>query len=144
MQLDNTLARIIVEVQKALKAKHNVDMDFDDVVTVIDTQLNCTIFAFSRNIPIQWKGFLKFIWTNRRQRAADKKALFNPILDVNNHLSDKEREHYHYLARVISHSTYKELERLNVNAKALTADEVTALPTKNVKFLNFKSLANKR
>ena len=144
MRIDNTLAEIIVEVQKQLKAKYNKDLNFDEVVDIVDIQLSATAFGFARNIPIYWKGFLKFIWTNRRERNKEKNDLFRTVLDEDNNLSPKDREYFHYLARVSSHINYKTLERLGVNAKALTVDEVKAIPSNSPHFLNFKVLIKKK
>jgi hypothetical protein len=57
MRIDNTLAEIIVEVQKQLKDKYNKDLTFDEIVDIVDIQLSATAFGFARNIPIYWKGF---------------------------------------------------------------------------------------
>ena len=51
MRIDNTLAEIIVEVQKQLKDKYNKDLTFDEVVDIVDIQLSATAFGFARNIP---------------------------------------------------------------------------------------------
>ena len=144
MRIDNTLAEIIVEVQKQLKDKYNKDLTFDEVVDIVDIQLSATAFGFARNIPIYWKGFLKFIWTNRRERNKEKNDLFRTVLDEDNNLSPKDREYFHYLARVSSHINYKTLERLGVNGKALTVDEVKAIPSNSPHFLNFKVLVKKK
>ena len=144
MRIDNTLAEIIVEVQKQLQDKYNKDLTFDEVVDIVDIQLSATAFGFARNIPIYWKGFLKFIWTNRRERNKEKNDLFRTVLDEDNNLSPKDREYFHYLARVSSHINYKTLERLGVNAKALTVDEVKAIPSNSPHFLNFKVLIKKK
>lgn len=144
MQIDNTLAEIIVEVQKRTKEKYNKDLTFDNIVDIVDIQLSATAFGFARNIPIYWKGFLKFVWTNRRERNKEKNELFRTVLDENNNLSPKDREYYHYLARVSSNINYKTLERLGVNAKALTVDEVKAIPSNSPHFLNFKVLVKKK
>lgn len=144
MQIDNTLAEIIVEIQKRVKDKYDKDITFDRVVDIIDIQLSATAFGFARNLPIYWKGFLKFIWTNRRERCKEKNELFKAVLDENNNLSDKDREYYHYLARVSSHINYKKLEKLGVNSKALTVDEVKAVPSNSPHFLNFKVLVKKK
>ena len=114
------------------------------VVDIVDIQLSATAFGFARNIPIYWKGFLKFIWTNRRERNKEKNDLFRTVLDEDNNLSPKDREYFHYLARVSSHINYKTLERLGVNAKALTVDEVKAIPSNSPHFLNFKVLIKKK
>ena len=37
MRIDNTLAEIIVEVQKQLKDKYNKDLTFDEVVDIVDS-----------------------------------------------------------------------------------------------------------
>ena len=144
MRIDNTLAEIIVEVQKQLKDKYNKDLTFDEVVDIVDIQLSATAFGFARNIPIYWKGFLKFIWTNKRERNKEKNDLFRTVLEEDNNLSPKDREYFHYLARVSSHINYKTLERLGVNAKALTVDEVKAIPSNSPHFLNFKVLVKKK
>lgn len=44
MRIDNTLAEIIVEVQKQLKDKYNKDLTFDEVVDIVDIQLSATAF----------------------------------------------------------------------------------------------------
>lgn len=144
MHIDNTLAEIIVEIQKRTKDRYNTDVTFEQVAEIINVQMTATAFGFARDIPIYWKGFLKFIWTNRRERARYKKDLFGTVLDENNNLSPKEREHYHYLARVNAHSKYKELEKLGINSKALTAEEVLNTPSNSIHFINFKMLIKKR
>jgi hypothetical protein len=144
MQVDNTIAEIVVEIQKRTKAKYNVDVTFDEVVEMLDIQFTATAFGFARNIPIYWKGFLKFIWTNRRERAKYKKELFGKVLDENNNLTDKERKYYHYLARVNAHTLYKDLEKLGVNSKALSGEEVKVLPSNSIHFTNFKPLTKNR
>lgn len=140
MVLDNVLAEIIVQTQKELKAKYDIDLTFDEVVDIIDIQLTATSFAFSRNVSIYWKGFLKFIWTDRRNRSAYKKELFGSIADKELNLTDKEREYYHYLARVEANNKYKDLESFHSKTKTLTAQEVKSLPTKSLHFFNFKPL----
>jgi len=144
MEIDNTIAEIIVEIQKRFNTKYNKDLTFEQVVEIVNIQFTSTAFGFARNIPVYWKGFLKFIWTNRRERNKDKQKLFANVLDVNNNLSDKEREYYHYLARVVAHSSYKELEALSLKAKALTSEEVKAIPTKTPHFRVFKSILQKK
>ncbi len=144
MEVDNTLAAIIVEIQKRLKAKYNKDLTFEQVVEIVDIQFISTAFGFARNIPVYWKGFLKFIWTNRRVRNIEKKKLFNTVSDINNNLTEKEKEYYHYLTRVVSHSAYKELESLGIRAKALTAIEVKAIPSNSPHFRTFTSILKKK
>lgn len=144
MEVDNTIAEIIVEIQKRTKDKYNVDLTFDQVVEIVDVQFNATAFGFARNVPVYWKGFLKFIWTNRRVRNIEKKKLFASISDANNNLTDKEKDYYHYLARVASHISYKELEALGIRAKALSAVEVKAIPSNTPHFRTFTSLIKKR
>lgn len=144
MQIDNTLAEIIVEVQKKLKEKYNKDLDFDEVVDVIDIQMAATAFGFARNVTIYWKGFLKFIWTDRRARVRENKELFEVILDENNNLSPKDKEYFHYLARVSANINHKKLETLGINAKALSTEEVKAIPSNSVHFLKFKVLVKKK
>ena len=144
MQIDNTLAEIIVEIQKRLKEKYNKDLSFDEVVDVINIQLSATAFGFARNIPIYWKGFLKFIWTDRRARNRENRELFKVVLDEDNNLSPKDREHFHYLARVSANINYKKLETLGINAKALSTEEVKAIPSNSAHFLNFKVLVKKK
>lgn len=61
------------------------------------------------------------------ENETKKNDLFRTVLDEDNNLSPKDREYFHYLARVSSHINYKTLERLGVNAKALTVDEVKAI-----------------
>jgi hypothetical protein len=140
MILDNVLAEIITQTQKELKAKYDIELPFEEVVDIIDIQLTATSFAFSRNVSIYWKGFLKFIWTDRRNRATYKKELFSTVADKELNLTDKEREYYHYLARVEANSKYKELESFHSKTKPLTAEEVKNLPTKSLHFFNFKPL----
>lgn len=143
MQLDNVLAEIIVEVQKRTKAKYDIDITFDQVVEMVNVQMTATVYGYARNITIYWKGFLKFIWTNRRERAKYKKDLFGTVLDKNNNLTPEEREYFHYLARVNAHVLFKELQTLAVNSKALTGEEVIALPTNTPAFRNFTLLVTK-
>jgi len=142
VEVDNVLAEIIVEIQKRLKAKYNTDITFEQVVDIINIQFTATAFGFARNIPVYWKGFLKFIWTNRRERNKEKRELFGTV--SNGNLTPEEREYYHYLARVVSHSNYKELEKLGVNAKALSAVQVKAIPSNSPHYRNFTSILKKR
>ena len=144
MEVDNTIAEIVVEIQKRTKAKYNIDLTFEQVVEIINIQFTSTAFGFARNIPVYWKGFLKFIWTNRRRRNIEKRKLFNSISDINNNLTDKEKDYYHYLARVASKISYKELEALGVRAKALSAIEVKAIPSNSPHFRTFTSILKKR
>lgn len=144
MQIDNTLARIIVDVQKAFKEKYNKDSDFNDIVDIVNTQMTATVYGFDRNISSYWKGFLKFLWTNRRHRLKERKELFNTVLDVDNNLTDKEREYYHYLARVVAHTKYKEVEKISLTSKKVTLPMLKAIPTNNIKFTNFTLLTKKR
>ena len=144
MIIDNTLNDIIIEIQNKVKTKYNIDLTTEQVVEIIDVQLSATVFGFARNVPIYWKGFLKFIHTNRRERAKEKKELFDNILDKDNNLTDKERAYYYYLARATSHAKFKELQTLGINAKALSVDELKATPTKSIHFKNFQLLLQKK
>lgn len=144
MEVDNTLAEIIMEVQKRTKEKFNIDITFEETVEIIDVQITATAFGFARNLPIYWKGFLKFIWTNRRARNLESKDLFNTIFDKNNNLSPKELEYYTYLARVTTLKSYKQLEALGIHSKALTVKEVKSIPSNSTRFKNFKPLVKNR
>ena len=144
MIVDNTIADIITTIQKEVKQKFDIDLDFEQVLEVINIQMTATAFGFARNIPIYWRGFLKFIWTNRRQRNKDKKELFSKVSDPNNNLTTEERAYYNYLAKIVAHSSYKELEALNIRAKGLSAKEVNNIPSNSNKFKVFKSLLIKR
>lgn len=143
MTLDNTLVRIITETQKAVNAKYGIDLKFEQVHEIVEVQNTSTAYAFARNIPIHWKGFLKFVWTNKRARQKEFNALFDSI-NNNLDLTDKERDYYTYLATVAASSAKAELDVLGRNAKALTTEEVKAIPTTVEKFRQFTCLIKQR
>ena len=140
MTIDNTLARIITEVQKETAVKFGIDLTFDQVHEVIEVQMTSTVYALTKNIPIHWRGFLKFIWTNKRARKAEFDPLFKSIQDNAHNLTDREIDYYTYLAGVAASSAKRELEVLGQNAKVLSPEEVKAMPTKVEKFRQFTCL----
>lgn len=144
MKLDNTLARIIVETQKLTNEKYGIDLSFEKVHEIVEVQLTSTAFGMARNIPIHWKGFLKFVWTNKRARQAQFSELFKSIDDNAHNLTDKERDYYTYLAGVAASSARSELEVLGRNAKALSPEEIKAIPTQVEKFRQFTCLIKQR
>lgn len=144
MRLDNTLARIIVETQKLTNEKYGIDLSFEKVHDIVEVQCTATAFGLARNIPIHWKGFLKFVWTNKRARQAQFTELFKSIEDNAHNLTDKEKDYYTYLAGVAASSAKAELDVLGRNAKALTTEEVKALPTPIEKFRQFTCLIKQR
>lgn len=144
MKIDNTLARIITEVQKAVADKYGIDLNFDQVHEVVEVQLTSTAYGLARNIPTHWRGFLKFVWTNKRARQAKFNELFASINEQSHNLTDKERDYYTYLAGVAAGSARQELDVLGRNAKALTTEEVKATPTDNNKFRQFTCLIKQR
>ena len=144
MKIDNTLVRIITETQKAVADKYGIDLTFDQVHEVVEVQLTSTAFGLTRNIPIHWRGFLKFVWTNKRARQAQFNEVFSSIQDNAHNLTDKEKDYYTYLAGVAASSAKQELDVLGRNAKALTTEEVKALPTANNKFRQFTCLIKQR
>jgi len=144
MTIDNTLARIITEVQKATADRFGLDLTFDQVHEVVEVQMTSTVYGLTRNIPIYWRGFLKFIWTNKRARKAEFDPLFKSIQDKAHNLTDKEIDYYTYLAGVAASSAKQELERLNNNAKALSPKEIKAVPSKVERFRQFTCLIKQR
>ncbi len=144
LQIDNTLAEIITTVQKEVKDKYNIHLDFDIIVEVINVQCVATSFGFARKVPILWKGFAKFIWTDRINRNKETNATIAEINSPAYDLTEKEREYYRYLAVVNSARKLKELRKIGINSKALTKDEILAIPTKTHHFINFKVLCKKK
>lgn len=144
MTIDNTLARIITETQKATAKEFGIDLTFEQVHEVIEVQLTSTVYALTKNIPIHWRGFLKFLWTNKRARKEEIKSLFNAINEKAPNLTDKEISYYTYLAGVASSAAKQEAERLSRHSKAISTEEVKALPTKVEKFRQFTCLIKQR
>jgi len=144
MNIDNTLAKIITETQKAIAKEYGIDLTFEQVHEVIEVQLTSTVYALTKNIPIHWRGFLKFIWTNKRARKAEFDPVFKAIQDNAHNLTDKEIDYYTYLAGVAASSAKQELERLSQHSKVLSPEEVKAIPTKVEKFRQFTCLIKQK
>jgi L-2-hydroxyglutarate oxidase LhgO len=144
MQLDNTLVEIITELQKKVKDKYNLDIEFNTIHDVVSIQMQATSLAFSRKIPITWKGFLKFIWTDRVNRNIETKNTITEIDSDKYDLTAKQREYFRYLAVVNSSKKLIELRSQGINSKPLTKEEVLAMPTKTLHFVDFKPLSKKR
>ena len=144
MQLDNVLVEIITKVQKEVHKKYNIEVDFDTIHDIIHIQCVATAFAFSRKIPIAWKGFIKFIWTDRVNRNKETNELIKTINSPSYDLTEKEREYFRYLAVVNSAKRLKELKTINQQSTAITKDELIALPTRTPHFMDFKILCKKK
>lgn len=144
MHIDNTIAEIITTVQKQVNDKYKLDLSFDTVAEIVNVQYVATSFAFARKIPIAWKGFVKFIWTDRTNRNKETKEILNEIDSPSYDLTEKQREYYRYLAIINSSKKLKELKTIGINSKALTKEEIMAIPSRTIHFMDFKILCKKK
>lgn len=144
LHIDNTLAEIITVVQKRVNDKYNLNLSFDTIEEIINVQCVATSFAFARKIPIAWKGFIKFIWTDRTNRNKETNATIAEINSPSYDLTETQREYYRYLAVVNSSKKLEELKRIGINSKALTKKEIMAIPSRTHHFMDFKILCKKK
>jgi L-2-hydroxyglutarate oxidase LhgO len=144
MQLDNTLVEIITTLQKKVNNKYNIDISFDTIHDVVSIQMQATSLAFSRKIPITWKGFLKFIWTDRVNRNIETKTTIAEIDSDKYDLTAKQREYFRYLTVVNNSKKLNELRSQGINSKPLSKEEVLAIPTRTRHFVDFKPLYKKK
>lgn len=144
MYIDNTLAEIITIIQKKVYEKFGLDLTFDTIVEIIDIQMVATSYAFARKVPIAWKGFAKFIWVDRVNRNKETNKTIKEINSPSYDLTEKQREYFRYLAVVNSSKKLKELKTIGINSKALTKEEIKAIPTRTHYFMDFKPLCKKK
>jgi hypothetical protein len=146
MVLDDTLFRIITQIQKEVKVNFKTDLSVEQVHGVVNAQIEATKLGFSRGITIHWTRFCKFVYTAKQKRKIEIAS----YLDLLDNRGDKnpveilEAKKLLVIKKAEEKRSIINNDRSNQGSFSSTLEDIKKIEvSKNNNFITFKCLNSK-
>jgi len=73
--IDYTIDKIIKDIQSKFKDANGNPLEYDTIVKIIESQIDCTVKGMANGDTIVWKYFGTFTIKRKRMEALNKKYL---------------------------------------------------------------------